>query len=86
MGLEIFLEPKSVTLRLLKYGRMFDIEKIIYYHDLSRVLISGIDKILKKNRISPKALKTYKIQGKLSKDSTSYKIAGAFVAGLKINY
>lgn len=54
------------------------------YGELLTGLISGLDKLLKRNKMSPKALKTYKIQGNLGKDSTSHKIASAFVAALKL--
>ena len=63
------------------YGVDFETAK--YYHDLSDVLISTLDKLLKRNKIDTTALKSFKINGNLGKDSTSYKITGAFLAALK---
>lgn len=81
----LILKDQSVTLKIRKQAGGVDFVELPYYHDLDGVLISGLDKLLKKNRINPKVLKTYKIQGNLGKDRTSYKIASSFLAALKIN-
>jgi len=106
------IEAGKVTLKLLKNGRVIDIEETKYYYELSKVLtplevsdiikkgfvkkggtgiygelltalISTLDKLLKRNRLDVEALKSYKIIDNLGKNSTSYKIAGAFIEGLK---
>lgn len=106
------IEAGKVTLKLLKNGRVIDIEEAKYYHDLSELLtplevadiikkgfvkkdgvviygelltglISALDKILKRNKLDVKTLKSYKIISNLGKNSTSYKIAAAFIEGLK---
>ncbi len=60
-----------------------DSETALYYHDLSDVLISSLDKLLKRNNIDTIALNSFKIQGNTSKNNTSRKIAVAFIGGLK---
>lgn len=84
-SLYIFLEEKSVTLKLHNKAGVVDFIELPYYHGLDRVLISGLDKLLKRNKLSPKVLKTYKIQGNLGQNSTSYKIASAFLQALKVD-
>lgn len=84
MTLLIKVEPNKTTLKLLKNRRVIDIETARYYYDLDRVLISALDKILKRTILDIKALKSYKILGKVDKNSTSYKIASVFVEGLKV--
>ncbi len=59
-----------------------DSETASYYHDLSEKLITSLDKLLKRNNIDTTALNSFKIQGNTSKNSTSYKIAAAFIEGL----
>ena len=83
MVLEIKLEESSVTLKLLKNRTVLDTETAKYYHDLSEVLISALDKLLGRNKIDATALKSFKINSNLGQDSTSYKIASAFVGALK---
>ena len=75
--------PDKVALKLLKNRRIIDIEETKYYHDLTEVLISILDKILKRNKIDTTALNLFKIQEKTGKNSTSYKIVAAFIEGLK---
>jgi hypothetical protein len=55
----------------------------VIYGELLTALISALDKLLKRNRLDVEALKSYKIIDNLGKNSTSYKIAGAFIEGLK---
>ena len=82
--LQIILTQSEVTLKLVKNGTTIDVVTIKYYHDLSDVLITGLDKFLERNKLDLKSLKSYKIRGDLGQDSTSYKIASAFVRGLQI--
>ena len=84
MVLEILLIESQAVLKLIKNKRVIDFETAKYYHDLSDVLISCLDKLLIRTSIDIKSLKGYKIQGNLGTDNTSYKIASAFVEGLKI--
>lgn len=84
MILQIMLTESQITLKVLRNRRAIDSELAKYYYDLSDVLISALDKLLKRNTIDIKSLKSYKIRGDLGTNSTSYKIASAFVEGLKI--
>ena len=84
MLLEIKLDQSEVELKILKNRVAIDFEMVKYYHDLSDVLISTLDKLLKRNKIDVKSLKSYEIHGNLGKDSTSHKITSAFIEGLKI--
>lgn len=61
-------------------------EGVEIYGELLTGLITTLDKLLKKNKIRPNTLKTYKIQGNLGPDSTSYKIASAFVQALRVDF
>lgn len=62
---------------------VLDFETAKYYHDLNEVLITRLDKLLRRNIIDVKSLKSYKIQENVGTDSTSYKITAAFIEGLK---
>lgn len=84
MELQIGLNVSDVSLNILKNKEAIDFINSKYYHDLSVVLITSIDKLLKKNKLDLKAIKSYKILSDLGQDSSSYKIASAFIQGLKI--
>ena len=62
---------------------VLDSETLSYYHDLSEKLITSLDKLLKRNNIDTTAINSFKIQGNMGESSTSYKIAAAFIEGLK---
>jgi len=55
----------------------------VIYGELLAGLISALDKLLKRNRLDVRALKSYKIINDLGENSTSHKIAAAFIEGLK---
>ncbi|MBI2062734.1 MAG: hypothetical protein HYT61_00640 [Candidatus Yanofskybacteria bacterium] len=84
LDLIIVLRAEDFRLELQQDGRMLDLQTAKYYHDLSDVLITNLDKLLKRNNIDVKSLKSYKIHSDLGQDSTSYKIIAAFVAGIQI--
>ena len=72
-------------MELTQKGQTIDSESFLYYHDLQNLLIASLDKIIKRNSIDTSTLNSFKIQSELGEDSTSYKIAAAFIEGLKIN-
>ena len=68
----------------LKRGRMLiDALDFSFQSNLDDLLISSVDKILKRNRIDALSLKTIKIEGDVDKNSSSYKIALTFVQAWK---
>jgi hypothetical protein len=83
MTLKVFIEQDQITLGLLKKERVIDSETALYYHDLSDVLITTLDKLLKRNNIDTTALNSFKMLGNVGKNSTSHKVAAAFLEGLK---
>jgi hypothetical protein len=60
-----------------------DSKTFTYYHDLDEKLITGIDKLLKKNKIDISSVKSYKIESNLDENSTSTKIVQAAIEALK---
>ena len=77
------LTPLEVT-AIIKKGHIKKGTTVIY-KELLTGLITSIDKLLKRTRIDATALKSFKIKGNLGQDSTSYKIAQAFIEGLKVS-
>ena len=51
--------------------------------NLDKMLISGVDKILKRNRINPMSLKTIETAGEVDKFSSAHKIAETFIEAIK---
>ncbi len=82
MKLVITLNQSEFKLEIRQKGRVLDSETFSYYHDLSEKLITSLDKLLKRNSIDTTALNLFKIRGNTGKNSTSYKIAAAFIEGL----
>lgn len=54
------------------------------YDELLTGLITGLDKLLKRNRMGTHHLKSYRISENIGENATSYKIVRAFIAGLKV--
>lgn len=78
MQLLIHLGADEVILKLVDSDHTIDVIKVSYYHDLSNKLITGLDKLLRKNRMKLTLIKACKIEGNLGSDATSYKVAEAF--------
>ncbi len=85
VSLKLDLDVKQfiIKMAILKKSRVLDSETFSYYHDLSEKLITSLDKLLKRNNIDTTALKSFKIRGNTGKNGTSYKIAAAFIEGLR---
>ena len=83
MKLVITLNQSELKLEIRQKSRVIDSETLLYYHDLSEKLITSLDKLLKRNNIDTTALNSFKIRGNTGKNSTSYKIAAAFIEGLR---
>lgn len=85
MTLIVKITKDEVALNLIQKGQMLDLKQTKYYHDLSEVLITALDRLARRTKISPTALKTFELHSDLGSDSTSYKIAAAFIEALKVN-
>ena len=83
MNLEIFFENRNfVSLILKDKQKTVDIIRLEYDRNLEAILISGLDKILNKNRMSLLSLKRVRIAGEIRKDTLSYQIAQSFKKAL----
>lgn len=84
MDLTINLTETDIKLSIEKKGGLtIDSESFSYYHDLDQKLIIYLDKLLKRNSIDVHSLKGYRIAGNLDTETTSHKIAEAFIKGLE---
>ena len=79
-----FTEKRGeVELKLQEGKRLIDTLTFEFEANLDSVLIAGVDKILKRNRINPLSLKTIKVSGNVEKSSSAYKIARTFIEAIK---
>ena len=83
MILEIFFKNRNLVSLILKdRQKTVDTIDLEFDRNLETVLITGLDKILNKNKMSLLSLKMVRIAGKIKKDSLSYQIAQAFKKAL----
>ena len=73
----------EVQLRLQDGKRLIDTLTFNFEANLDSVLIVGVDKILKRNRIDTSSLKIIKTTGKVDKFSSAYKIVQTFIEAIK---
>lgn len=73
----------EVKLKLQGGGVCIDILTFNFEANFDSVLISAVDKILKRNRIETLSLKTIKIEGNVDKNSSAHKIALTFCEAWK---
>ena len=79
-----FTEKRGeVELKLLNGKRLIDTLTFEFESNLDSVLISAVDKILKRNRIETLSLKTIKTAGEVDKFSSANKIAETFIEATK---
>ena len=79
-----FKEKRGEAVLELKDGkRLIDTLTFDFEANLDSVLIAGVDKIMKRNRIETLSLKTVKVSGKVNKESSAYKIAQTFIEAIK---
>ena len=72
-----------MEIRLTKAGKLIDALDFSFHGNLDDLLISSVDKVLKKNRIETLSLKTVKVLGNIEKSSSAYKIARTFIEAIK---
>ncbi len=81
--LEIFFKNHHlVSLILKEKSKLIDSLDFAFDRNLETMLISWLDKILIKNRMSLSSLKIVKITGEIEKDSLSFQIAQSFKKAL----
>ena len=79
-----FTEKRGeVELKLQDGKRLIDTLTFEFEANLDSVLISAVDKIMKRNRIETLSLKTVKVAGNIEKSSSAYKIAETFIEATK---
>lgn len=79
-----FTEKRGeVELKLMGGKKCIDSLTFDFEANLDSVLISAVDKILKRNRIDTLSLKTVKVAGEVDKFSSAYKIAQTFIEAIK---
>ena len=85
VDLEIIFNSKpEVELRLSRDGEIFDLLMVPLDSHFDTVLVTVIDKILKRNRIEPLSLTIVNVEGLADPSSVAYHIALAVAAALKI--
>ena len=72
-----------MELKLQEGKKLIDSLTFDFEANLDSVLISAVDKILKRNRIETLSLKTVKVLGNVEKSSSAYKIAQTFIEAVK---
>ena len=84
--LTIKLEKDSKNVGLiLKKGRfLLDNAQVLIDRHFDHFLIEGVDKLLKRNRINPMALNQVVLSGHIDKNSSSHKMATAFLRAINI--
>ena len=70
-------------LELMEGKKLIDSLTFEFEANLDTMLIAGVDKILKRNRIESLSLKTVKVSGNIEKSSSAYKIAQTFIEAIK---
>src|SRR3990167_8573189 len=81
-----FTEKRGeVELKLLNGKRLIDTLTFEFEANLDSVLISAVDKIMKRNRIETLSLKTVKVAGEVDKFSSVHKIVQTFIEAIKVS-
>jgi len=78
-----FKDRVKVELQLKRGRVLTDTLTFEFEANLDSVLISAVDKIIKRNRIESLSLKTVKVSGNVEKSSSAYKIARTFIEAIK---
>lgn len=73
-------------LKIMDGKKCIDTLTFNFEANLDSVLISAVDKILKRNKISSLSLKTIRVAEDAGKSSSAYKIAQTFIEALKTQH
>ncbi len=79
----VFKDFGKIRLELVRGRVSIDRLDFLFQGNLDDMLITSVDKILKKNRIETLSLKTVRIGGRVDKNSSAYKIALTFIKAWK---
>lgn len=80
----LFKNPNLISFVLKKNNQPIDRLGFKFDRNLETVLISGLDKILNKNKMFLSSLKTVKIMGDIKKDMLSFQITQSFKKALNL--
>ena len=84
MELIIYFENKQIVeLRLMRDGRNLDMLMVPIDIHFDTVLVTSIDKLLKRNRIDPLSLGGVSVTGQTDQSSVAYHIACSVAAAIK---
>lgn len=83
MELYISIKKESSLLQLMDKDRRIDSIESKYHHDLSEILIAGLDTLLRKNIIDIALISSFTLESQLGPDSTAYRIGQSFIEALK---
>ena len=75
---------KDIVLILRRGGSLLDKAQISVDRHFDHFLIEGVDKLLKRNRINPMALNQVVLSGHIDKNSSSHKMATAFLQAINV--
>lgn len=78
------IDDKNLTVEIRIEHRTLDKETLTIGRNFDRLLLTSIDKLLKKNKIERLSLKTSKIRGKIDKKAVSGMIIGAVFSALRL--
>ena len=73
----------QLRLKLSQNGGVLDTLDFSFQGDLDTVLLEGVDKFLKKNRIDLLTLGDISVTGDIDEESSAYKVAHTWIAAVK---
>lgn len=83
MDIDIVLKNEGVgELVVKKAGKIVERQSFKFNRNLEEVLITGIDKILERNKMGVSSLKKMKVKGELRTESLTCQLARTFVKAL----
>jgi hypothetical protein len=77
-------DSKNVDLILKRGVSLLDRSQVLIDRHFDHFLIEGVDKLLKRNRINPMALNRVVLSGHIDKNSSSHKMATAFLQAINV--
>ncbi len=81
-----FKDKKEIELKLLKNKEVLDMLTIKLDIHLDTLLVTSIDKILKRNRIDTLSLSDVRVAGSVEPSSVAYLVAKAIAEALKTKH